>query len=279
ILISAGYKVGLFTSPGIHKLNDRIRVNNIEISDDELRAIFKEFNHALSKLYCFNVKEVPSDFYECFEYYKRNFGLVQFEIITCIAFIYYNYMKCDIVVLETGIGGRLDPTNIIDSPEVAVITTIDYDHMNILGSTLEEIAEEKAGIIKQGTTTVCYDYPDNIKRVFQDRCRELNSKLQFADFNKIRVNHRSFDGQVFDYKDIKNIRTNMLGVHQANNVVLAVEATLALINKGYKITKENILEGIKETYWEGRFEVISKEPFFIIDGAHNKEGVSTLVKN
>lgn len=262
ILISAGFKTGLYTSPGIRSINDRIKINNKNIPDKEAALISGQLKKTIDKLIAAGMD-----------------GLSQFEIITCIAFLYFKLNKCDIVVLETGLGGRLDATNVIDSPEAAVLTTISYDHINILGNTLSEIASEKAAIIKKGCIAVCYDHDDGIAQVFKDRCSQIQAEYRKADFSKIIILDYNIEGQVFNYKNIENIYTPMLGEHQVKNAAVAIETCLALKDKGYNLDMIHIIQGIGKTYCEGRMEVLKRNPAVLIDGAHNPEGVNSLVKN
>jgi dihydrofolate synthase/folylpolyglutamate synthase len=262
VLMKAGYKTGLYTSPGIHSINDRVCVNNRKIDDETASQLASRIKEAID-IVISNGFEAPT----------------QFEIITCIAFLYFNLVKCDIVVLETGLGGRLDATNVIEAPEVAVLTTINYDHMHILGNTFDQIAREKAAIIKKDCIAVCYDNVEEVNNIFHERCLEIKAEFRKVDFKKIHIEKFDINGQVFNYKDYHNVYTEMLGKHQSRNASVAIEACVALQDKGFNISYENIIEGIKSTSWEGRMEVVKRRPVLIIDGAHNAEGVDALVNN
>ncbi len=215
----------------------------------------------------------------------------EFELMTAVGFLHFVKKNCDIVVLEVGLGGRLDATNIIDTPELAIITTISYDHMEILGETLPAIASEKAGIIKENSIVLTYPADEEVNEVFRKKCTDTYSLHFIApkiDQNRV---DRSIEGQEFEIPEFKDeqgvikldfdfgkLKTVMLGTYQVNNAATAAYAA-ALLKKfrGYdKITKETIAEGIASTRWPARFEILRKNPYFIIDGGHNLEGARVL---
>jgi dihydrofolate synthase/folylpolyglutamate synthase len=203
----------------------------------------------------------------------------EFEIVTAIGMQYYMESECEAVVLEVGLGGRFDSTNVIEKPELAVITTISYDHMDILGDTLEKIAFEKAGIIKPGGDVLIYPQHPEAEKVIKQVCGERKAKLSSIDPDNIEEVSYGISGQVFNYKEYNGIRIALLGGHQAINAALAVEAAELLIKKGFEIKREDIYKGLENARWPGRMEVLQKDPVFIIDGAHNMEGAMTLSKN
>ena len=258
ILRKAGYCTGLYTSPFIYQFGERMQVNGEMIPDDELIEI-TEYVKPLAD----SLDETPTEF----------------ELITAIAFEFFKRRKCDIVVLEVGLGGLLDATNVIPCPEVAVITNIGLDHTDILGNTLEEIAFNKAGIIKENGHAVIYRGTEGVEKVFEDTCREKNTKLKKANFDGLKLKSHDLFEQVFDCGDYKDIHLPLLGDHQLHNaaVVLAVAETLQEI--GWKITKEHIYEGIRDVSWPGRFDIVCRDPLFIIDGGHNPQCLEALVKN
>ncbi len=259
ILIDSGYRVGVFTSPYIQRFTERIKIGNSEIKPDELADIIAFVKTKIAQMLEMGL-EHPTEF----------------EIITATAFEYFYRCKCDIVVLEVGLGGRYDSTNVIDSPEVAVITTISLDHTDKLGETLEEIAYIKAGIIKENCSVVVYPQKKEIIQVFENECCIRKATIHKVDFESLKLIEFSLKGQLFDYKDYKNLTLRLLGEHQLFNAAVAINACEVLINKGYKIANTNIRNGILNTVWPGRLEIISTGPMVLIDGAHNFEGGQSL---
>ena len=258
ILRKAGYCTGLYTSPFIYQFGERMQVNSEMISDEELIEI-TEYVKPLAD----SMTESPTEF----------------ELTTAIGFEFFKRRKCDIVVLEVGLGGLLDATNVIPTPEVAVITNIGLDHTDILGNTLEEIAFNKAGIIKENGHAVIYRGTPGVEKVFEDTCREKNTQLKKANFDGLKLKSHDLFEQVFDCGDYKDIHLPLLGDHQLHNaaVVLAVAETLQEI--GWNISKENIYDGIRDVSWPGRFDIVCRDPLFIIDGGHNPQCLEALVKN
>ncbi len=258
ILRKAGYCTGLYTSPFIYQFGERMQVNGEMISDGELIEITEQ------------VKPLADSMAE---------NPTEFELITAIAFEFFKRRKCDIVVLEVGLGGLLDATNVIDTPEVAVITNIGLDHTDILGNTLEEIAFNKAGIIKENGHAVIYRGTPGVEAVFENTCNARNTKLKKANFDGLKLKSHDLFEQVFDCGDYKDIHLPLLGDHQLHNaaVVLAVAETLQ--ETGWKISRENIYEGIRDVSWPGRFDIVCRDPLFIIDGGHNPQCLEALVKN
>lgn len=261
ILEESGYKVGVYTSPYIERFTERIRINGDEISKKDLARI---------TLY---VKEKVEMMVS-----KGGNHPTEFEIVTAIAFQYFYEMCCDIVVLEVGLGGRFDSTNVIENPLVSVITTISYDHMAQLGDTLSKIAFEKAGIIKNGTDVVLYPQVAQADRVFEDVCKEREAQLHRLSFDAINIKNFSIEGQEFDYGEFKSLEIRLLGEHQVKNAVVALEAVRILSQKGYSTCENSIRKGLLQAKWPGRLEVLKIEPIFLIDGAHNPEGVQTLFR-
>lgn len=259
ILSEAGYKTGIYTSPYIQRFTERIRIGNDEITGSELAEITAVVKNCAEKMTQAGENH-PTEF----------------EIITAIAFEYYYRKKCDIVVLETGLGGRFDSTNIIDVPDLAVITSISLDHTERLGNTLSEIAFEKAGIIKPGGDVLLYSQNREAEQVIEKACIERGARLHRADFSSIVLHEFGIDGQVFSYGGFDRLRIGLLGRHQTRNAAVAVTAALLLAQKGYAITEDNIRKGLETTKWPGRLEVMSRKPVLIIDGAHNPEGASVL---
>lgn len=258
ILEKAGYTVGLYTSPYIFTFNERMRVNGENISDEELVEV-TEFVKPLAE----KMTDTPTEF----------------ELVTCIAFEYFYRKRCDIVVLEVGMGGELDSTNVIDSPEVAVITNIGLDHTDFLGDTLEKIAETKSKIIKENSIAVLYPSTEGVKRVVEKRCLDVVAKLKIAEFQEMKSGNASLSGQLFDFKEFKSVKLPLLGKHQLNNTATVFAVIDALREKGWNITDESIREGIETVRWQGRFELVSQNPIFIVDGGHNPQCAAALFEN
>lgn len=255
ILTDAGYKTGKFISPNMLRVNERITIDGQEISDEDLNDLLCEVEEQAKKV-CEKLGDMPT----------------QFEIWTAAAFLWYSKNNCDYVVLETGLGGTRDATNVIKNPVITVITRIAADHMNFLGNTLCEIAEQKAGIIKDsiyGGCTVTLEQDENICEILLNTAKKHNNDFIVADKAKLHP----FNGvhEVFDYKDIKDIEMSMLGIHQTENAALAIECALKL-----NIDKKNILSGILKARNIGRLEKISEKPLILFDGAHNKNGMHSL---
>ena len=258
ILCKAGYHTGLFTSPYIYRFHERIQLDGQQISDADLVPIVEE-----AASYVPRMADPPTEF----------------EFVTAVAMTYYARKKADIVVLEVGMGGVVDPTNIIEASEVAVVTNIGLDHTEVLGDTVEKIAAVKAGIFKEGGNAVVYRGTPGVEAVYEAICAQKNVTLKKADFAGLKRLSHSLEGQVFDCGSRKNITSPLLGDHQLYNaaVVLAVADTLT--EKGWHITEQNIYDGIRDVSWPGRFDIMHRDPLFIIDGGHNPQCIEALVKN
>ncbi len=258
ILSKAGYRVGLFTSPYIYRFHERIQVNGEQISDADLVAVTEFIRpHADA------MEQHPTEF----------------ELVSCIGFEYFARQHCDIVVLEVGMGGALDSTNVIPCPEVAVITNIGLDHTDCLGDTVEKIAAAKAGIFKENGHAVVYRGTPGVEAVFEQICDEKNICLKKADFDSLVLHRRSLTGQTFDCGSWKNLQLPLLGDHQLHNAAVVLAVVDTLIGQDWKITEENIREGLATVTWPGRFDIVGYDPLFIIDGGHNPQCIEALVKN
>lgn len=263
ILIESGYKVGLYTSPYIERFTERIKINNLEISENDISKIITDVKYKIDKMLNEGM-EHPSEF----------------EIITAVAFQYFYEIGCEVVVLEVGLGGRYDATNVIDAPLVSVITTISFDHTEQLGNTLPQIAFEKAGIIKENSDVILYGQQSKeIEEVFETICIETTSNINIVNFENMILRSYGIDGQIFDYGEHRNLRISLLGDHQIKNAIMALEAVSILKNKGFNLlNNDTIRSGLEKSRWSARLEIINKQPLFLIDGAHNLEGAKTLVE-
>lgn len=258
ILRKAGYRVGLYTSPFIFRFNERMAVDGKDIDDDELAEI-TEF----VKPHASAMTESPTEF----------------ELVTAIAMEYFVRHQCDIVCLEVGLGGELDSTNVIDSPEVAVLCNLGLEHTDVLGDTIEEIAAAKAGIIKSGCHVAAYGNIPSVEAVYEEKCAAVGAELRYADFDSICLHEHSFLGQRFDCAGMKDLFLPLLGEHQLKNAAVVLCAIGCLRDRGWKISDEHIREGMKTVSWPGRFELLSRDPDFIVDGGHNPQCLEALAKN
>ena len=254
ILQCAGYKVGLFTSPHLEKYTERIKINGKQISQKDWDRLEKQVDKAASGL-----------------------ETVEFDRITALGFLKFKEEACDIVVLEVGLGGMHDSTNIIENPMLCAIATIGLDHTEILGDTIEKIASDKAGIIKEGSNVVVsYQKPEALE-VFKRKALETHSKLTITDPGQETLHSISFDGQVISYKDHKGLKLSLLGSYQYKNVALVLDCIDQLRNS-LNIPEEAVKEGLAKVSWPGRFEILRKSPLVILDGAHNPNGAEELAE-
>lgn len=255
ILRTAGYKTGMYISPYLEDFRERISINGVLIPREDVARLTER------------VKAAADDMQES--------GLehpTEFEMVTAIGFLYFNEQKCDYVVLEVGLGGLHDATNIIDPPEAAVIASISFDHVHILGNTLAEIAANKAGIIKKGSRIICYpDQKEEAMAVIREKAAAEGCPLIVPRTEDITDIHESIRGASFRYGSIP-LSTRLAGRHQLLNTITAVETACVL-----GIPEEVIIQGVKATTFPGRFEVLREHPLTIIDGGHNPGGVATTV--
>ena len=256
VLRAAGYKVGLYTSPYIREFNERMRVDGKNIENDVLADITTRVRPIADSM-----TDKPTEF----------------ELITAIAFQYFYESGCDAVVLEAGMGGRLDSTNIIREPYLSVITGIALDHVDYLGDTVEKIAAEKAGIIKD-SAPILYGGEDNSARdVIRITAKERGSEFFDIDYSKIENLCSALDGTKFDFGSYKDVKINLLGLYQPKNASLVLRAIDILNSRGLDINEKAAKEGLAAAKWQARFEIISHDPLVIFDGAHNPQGISSAV--
>ena len=261
ILQKQGYKVGKFLSPHLIRYNERMSINGKEITDEEMSSLIEELDVKVKK-------------------YKVLYGVdvTLFELETTMALLYFYRNDVDFVVLETGLGGLYDCTNIITKPLVSVITSIGYDHISILGNTLSEIAYQKAGIIKENSNTVIFKETPEIDSVFKKVCEEKNNKLHIVEEKDI--SNYSYDNkyQYFDYKDLKDIKLILKGKIQVQNASICIETIKIFRELGYEISNEAIKEGMKTVVHKARMEELKHEPLIIYDGAHNEPAIKNLLE-
>lgn len=266
ILKEANYRVGLFTSPYLERFGERIRINDENIPDEELARITVKVKAKVEEMV------------------EKGFNHpTEFEIVTAIAFEYYFESKVDIVVLEVGLGGRYDSTNVIDNPLVSVITPIAMDHVEYLGDTIEKIAFEKAGIIKENSLVVCHPQELEGKQVIEKVSKDKDSKLIFVPTDNLKIKKADEFGNEFDFKfygdSFEDLRIQLLGKHQIFNASTALTTILTLKNENkINITENQIRKGLANTKWMGRLELLKRKPTVLIDGAHNLQGIKSLKK-
>ena len=248
----AGYKTGLYTSPYIIKFNERMQINGQPISDSELAEIT-----TLVRPIADEMKDKPTEF----------------ELITAIAFVYFARHGVDIVVLEAGMGGRLDSTNIIKTPALSVITGISLDHTAFLGDTVEKIAAEKAGIIKPHVPVLFGGSDRAALDVIKKAAEDGDSELFTVNHDNVIIKESSLSGTVFDFEEFIALRLNLLGTYQPHNAANVLSAIKILRAQGYSISDTAVNAGLANAKWPARFEIISNKPLVIYDGAHNREGI------
>ena len=258
VLMAAGYKVGLYTSPYIVEFNERMRVCGVNISNRELAEITAEVKPIADKM-----EDKPTEF----------------ELITAIAFVYFARHGVDLVVLEAGMGGRLDSTNVIKTPALSVITGISLDHTAFLGDTVEKIAAEKAGIIKRGVPVLYGGLDGAALEVIKAVADEKKSPLYTVQRDDIIIKESNLCGTVFDFGSFKDIRLTLLGTYQPHNAANVLSAIGVLLTQGYKISTAHIKAGLERAKWPARFEIIGNAPLTIYDGAHNAEGIESAVES
>jgi len=262
-LMNAGYSTGLYTSPHLNDPRERIRVNGELIGKDELVALVEKLKPEIEAV---NQKAAYGQ-------------LTTFEVLTALGFAYFKLKGVDFQVIEVGLGGRLDATNVIQ-PEVCIITSISLDHTEVLGNSLAALAREKAGIIKSGNTVVVAPQRDEVTQVIEETCLNRGARLirvgrditwQSLGFDSNRQSLQ-MEGRLGSYK----LSLPLLGDYQQENAIAAVAALEVLAEKGFNISRDNIVDGLAQTSWPGRFQVLRREPLLVVDGAHNPDSARKL---
>ncbi len=258
VLRNAGYKTGLYTSPYIVRFNERMCVNGEPISDDELAELVTVIRPLAESM-----EDKPTEF----------------ELITALAFLYYKKHECDIVVLEVGMGGSLDSTNVIKNPVVSVITGVALDHTSVLGGTISEISAQKAGIIKKERPVVYGGRDDEAFSVVAKKAKNCGSVLKRTALDSVRIRSMNVKGTEFDYGEHKGLKLSLCGSYQTENAATVCE-TVALLNQnGFEISEEHLRNGLASAKWRARFELIDCDPPVIFDGSHNIQGVTAAVES
>ena len=247
-LHAAGYRVGLYTSPFINRFNERIQIDGQQIGDEELVQLVERVKPAADAM-----TDVPTEF----------------EIITALGMLYFAQQQCDIVVLEVGLGGTLDSTNVIEKPACAVITALGMDHVKELGPTLADIAAAKAGIIKAGCPVVSYGGAPEADAVLRRVAARQHAPFTEVDFGKLRVEGGDLDKVTFDFDGLDGVQLPLIGSYQPRNAALAITALRVLRQNGWHIPDAAIRTGLEQVSWPGRFELLRRSPAFVLDGSHD----------
>ena len=260
-LTRAGYKVGRYISPTLYSYRERLEIADEKISQEDFAKYVTEISRSIDQMTAVGMNH-PTPF----------------EIETAAAFLYFKEENCDLVLLETGMGGNLDATNIVKNTKLAVLVSISMDHMSFLGNTLGEIAEKKAGIIKPGCRVVTTKQKPEAAQVIADTCKKLHVPCVVSDPDEAVLEKESVFGQTFSYKG-EEFAISLAGVYQKENAVLALNALEELDRLGWTTTMEQRKDGLLHTSWKGRFTVINKKPLFIVDGAHNAGAADKMAES
>ncbi len=258
ILTKAGYQTGLYISPFVIRWNERVQIDGQYISDEEFREAVEAIGPVAEAM-----EDPPS----------------QFELETALALWHFARKGCEFAVMEVGMGGEWDATNVIPAPEAAVLCAIALDHTAVLGSTVGEIARVKAGIIKPGSDVVSYANEPDAEKVVGEVCREKGCRHFRPDFGSILVRERSLTGVTFDYGAFEGLTLPLAGAYQPKNAALAIETALVLRTRGWHISDRDIRAGLAAVRWPGRFELLRRDPIFILDGSHNPQGMEATVES
>lgn len=262
VLKCAGYKVGRYISPTIFEYRERIQIGDRPITQKRLCELTEQLKSVCEEM-------VADGFHHP----------TPFEFETAMAFLYFKEKAVDMVLLETGMGGRGDATNLITTTKVAVLASISMDHMQYLGNTLEKIAREKAGIIKPGCMVVSQKQEGAAAEVIRRECEEKGAELTFVNESLLKKVRYALSGQTFSYGSYKDVRVQLMGTYQTENAMLALEVVCALKKAGMEISEDAVYTGMKEAKWPGRFQIIGKKPYFVVDGAHNEDAAKKLAKS
>ena len=257
ILRAAGFRTGLYTSPYLFRFHERMQINGEPIGDEALAALMTRIQPLAEAM-----EDHPTEF----------------ELITAAALLWFAESGCDIVVLEVGLGGRLDATNVIPAPEAAVIMNIGLDHTAVLGDTVEQIAGEKAGILKPGCEAAVYQQQESVLEVIRQRAAAVGAEVHVADFSQIVPEFDSLEGQSFLYKG-EPYALALLGAHQLRNAAVVLETVEILRRRGWRLEQGDVEHGLYAASWPARFELVSEEPPFIVDGGHNPQCAESVRDN
>ena len=266
ILQEAGYRTASYTSPHLEKYNERFIINGKEISDEAFARIITRTKQACQELIA-EGKDAPT----------------LFEVVTGAAYLYFAEENVDIAIMEVGLGGGFDATNIIENPVLSVIMSISLDHTDFLGNSIEQIAIEKAGIIKKNCPVVLYSQEELVYNVVKTRAEALNAPLYCQKKAEIKISSQTLEGTIFDVKSsaftYENLVLPLLGQHQVQNCITVLESLEVLKKRGFPFTENQIRTGLAKTFWAGRLEICKKSPMIVLDGAHNIDGIRRLAES
>jgi len=258
MLMEGGYKVGLFTSPHLWQFHERFQVNGQPMADEALGRLGERV-----LLLAREMEDSPSEF----------------EMMTAVGMLYFQECGCDIVVLEVGLGGRLDSTNVIPAPEVAVITNIGLEHTQELGNTRALIAAEKSGIIKPGCSVVLYQQDREVTDVVEQACLQAQAPLTVTALDTLEVLSSTRDGQLIRYRGEGPFHLGLLGSYQASNAATALEIVWALQKRGWNIPRQAMEDGLRKAVWPARMELARRDPDVILDGGHNPQCMQAICQS
>ena len=256
----AGIKTGLYTSPYIVRYNERIQADGQQIPDETLVRLTEYLAGLVEQM------EVPPS---------------EFEFGTVLAFLYFREQQCELVILETGLGGTFDSTNVVEEPLLCIITALGLDHTAQLGNSMKEIAEAKAGIIKTGVPVVFYGENKDGEEVVQERCKECNAALAMPDFTWLISENVGtvLERQTFSYGAWEHVELSLPGLYQQKNAAVVLEAVERLRALEIGISEDAVREGLRKVYWQARLEVLREEPLLLADGSHNPQGMQATVES
>ncbi|MDR1510593.1 MAG: bifunctional folylpolyglutamate synthase/dihydrofolate synthase [Synergistaceae bacterium] len=258
VLTEAGYKTGLYTSPYINRFHERIQIDGEPIRNESLISLAEKVRRAAEQM-----DDHPTEF----------------EMITAIGFEYFHESACDIVVLEVGLGGRLDATNIIPAPEVAIITPISLDHTEQLGGTVDKIAAEKAGVIKSDGPVISSPQAPDAEKELRRAALSQGVGIEFVNPSDITVSENSLNGQIFSFKGLTDLKISLLGAYQPENAAAVILAAERLREAGWRISDAAIYKGLADARWPARFEIVHRNPSVIVEGGHNPKCAECLSDN
>lgn len=258
ILTQADFCVGYFSSPFITTVNESFRINCEAVSEDLFSAVMEK---VIEKA------EIMTD------------SPTEFELLTACAFLMFLDCKCDICIIECGLGGDTDATNVISAPVLSVITNVRKDHCKFLGNTITQIAYHKAGIIKENCSVLYGGECNEAFEVIKSKAFEMSAKLYTADLRRLSDEKFSFEGTEFSFGDHHDLKLPLIGMYQTYNAANALTAVDILRENGYKISRKAVYDGLKKCSWHGRFEIMARDPIIIFDGAHNPDGMEISVRS